>query len=375
MENTKFMKKMAFAGPWITDREVEYVTEAARNGFYENATKYKDTFEKEVAEYLGVKHAVGTHCCTLALHLACATIGLKAGDEVIVTDHSWIATAYAVTYTGAKCVFVDIDPETLCIDPEKIEAAVTEKTKAIMMVHNFGIPARMDEIMTIAKKHHLRVIEDAAPALGAKYKGTKVGTIGDIGCFSFQGGKIGVSSEGGVLVTNDDALFERAELLASMGRTDRVWPFWSDEVGFQYTIGCLPAAMATIQLRRIDELVANKRRIYDTYREFLASNKDIKMCHELEGDFANYTYPSLWLSDEVKRPAIDIVNELKTYNIHCRPAFPQMSDFPEFVADKRFDNPISKKFQEKGIVLPAAHNLEKDDLRFIVDKLTECMYK
>ena len=279
------MKKMAFAGPWITDQEVNYVAEAARNGFYENATKYMTDFENEVRDYLGVKHAIGTHCCTLALHLACASLGLKAGDEVIVTDHSWIATAYAVSYTGAKCIFVDIDPETLCIDPDTIEAAITDKTRAIMIVHNFGIPARMGEVMAIARKHNLFVIEDAAPALGAKYKGTKVGTIGDIGCISFQGAKIGVSSEGGVFVTNSDEIYERAVLLSSMGRTDRVWPFWSDELGFQYTIGCLPAAMATIQLRRIDELVENKRRIYNTYKKHLSENQNIKFCHELEGDF------------------------------------------------------------------------------------------
>ena len=367
------MKKLAFAGPWITEAEVEYVAGAARNGFYENATKYMTDFEKEVQDFLGVKHAIGTHCCTLALHLACASLGLKAGDEVITTDHSWVATAYAVAYTGAKCIFVDIDPETLCIDPNTIEAAITDRTKAIMMVHNFGIPARMDEIMAIAKKHGLRVIEDAAPALGAKYKGTRVGTIGDIGCISFQGAKIGVSSEGGVMVTNDDELFEKAKLLASMGRTDRIWPFWSDEVGFQYTIGCLPAAMATVQLRRINELVENKRRIYSTYAKYLSENSDIKMCHELDGDYANYTYPAIWLSDNVKRPAIDIVNELREFNIHCRPAFPQMSTFPVFASDKRFENPVSKKFMQKGIVLPGAHNLEEEDIKFITKKLFDCM--
>lgn len=367
------MKKMAFAGPWITEEEVNYVASAARNGFYENATKYMEDFEKEVRDYLGVRHAIGTHCCTLALHLACASLGLKAGDEVIVTDHSWIATAYAVTYTGAKCIFVDIDPETLCIDPNSIEAAVTENTKAVMVVHNFGIPARMDEIMAIARKHGLHVIEDAAPALGAKYQGTKTGTIGDIGCISFQGAKIGVSSEGGVMVTNDDEIFEKAKLLASMGRTDREWPFWSDEVGFQYTIGCLPAAMATIQLRRIDDLVENKRRIYSTYAKYLNGNKNIKMCHEKEGDFANYTYPAIWLSDDMKRPAIDIIHELKSYNIHCRPAFPQMSDFPAFASDKRFENPVARKFMQKGIVLPGAHNLKEQDIEFICKKLFDCM--
>lgn len=362
-------KKISFAGPWITEQEIEYVTEAARYGWYEKYDKYMKGFEDEVKEYLGVKYAIGTHCCTQALHLAAEALELKQGDEVIVTDHSWVATAHSIAYTGAKCVFVDIIPETLCIDPIAIENAITSKTKAIMLVHNFGIPADMDEIMSIADKYNLKVIEDAAPALGSEYHSKKCGSIGDIGCISFQGAKIAVASEGGVMVTNDKSLYEKACLYASMGRTDRKANFWSDALGHQYTIGSLPAAMATIQLRRINELVKNKRTIYGWYKERLQNNSKVQMVSEKEGTYANYTYPSIFLTDEVKVSAQYVEQKLREYNIHCRTGFPQMSLFPMY--EHRYENPVAKKFYDKGIVLPAAHNLLEEDIDYVCNKLFE----
>lgn len=360
-------KKISFAGPWITQREIDYVAQAVKDGWYETYDKYMKEFEEEVKKYLGVKYAIGTHCCTQALHLAAEALELKAGDEVIVTDHSWVATAHSIAYTGAKCVFVDIIPETLCIDPEAIKKAITSKTKAIMLVHNFGVPADMDEILEIAGEHNLRIIEDAAPALGAEYKGRKCGTMGDIGCFSFQGAKIAAASEGGVFVTNDEELYNRACLYASMGRTDRLANFWSDALGHQYTIGSLPAALATIQIQRIDELVENKRKIFWWYDQRLGGNSKVQMIREKEGTFANYTYPSLFLSDEVEASAQYVEAALKEHNIHCRTGFPQMSMFPMY--EHQFENPVARRFYEKGIVLPAAHNLLEDDIEFVCETL------
>lgn len=367
-------KKLAFAGPLLSPREVAAVAQAACDGWYETFDKYMVGFTEEAKRFFGVKYAIGTHCCTQALHLACLALGLKDGDEVIVQNHSWVATAYAITYTGAKCVFVDIDPQTLCISPEAIEKAVTPATKAIMLVHNFGVPADMDEIMAIARKYDLKVIEDAAPALGAEYKGKKCGSIGDIGCISFQGGKIAVASEGGLFLTNDEHLYERALLLSSMGRTDRGGAFWSDELGYQYTIGSLPAAIATVQIQRADELLANKRRIYEQYTERLKDHPLIDhIVKEKENTFANYTYPSLFLKDEVKMTPAEIIAELKNNNIHGRTAFPPMNDFPVYEKDKRFENPVSRWFFNRGIVLPAAHNLTEEDIQLICDNLIELM--
>lgn len=362
-------KKISFAGPSITQKEVAYVSDAAQNGWYEHFDKDVKGLEKTVADYLGVKHTLATHCCTQALHLACASLGLKAGEEVVCTDFSWVATAYSIVYTGAKPVFVDIDPQSWCIDPAAIEKAITPKTKAIMLVHSFGHPAQMDEIMEIAQKNDLRVIEDAAPSLGSRFRGRLTGTFGDVACFSFQGAKIAAASEGGILVTNHQEVFEKASLLASMGRTDSKAVFWSDMLGWQYTMGNLPAAMARAQVERIEELVENKRQIFRWYDERIGEVEGFKLIREKEGCKSNYTYPSLLLEDSLKAERDEVILGLKARNIHPRPAFPRMSTFPTLEA--RFPNPVAAQVERRGISLPAAHNLTEEDVEFVCDSLLE----
>lgn len=362
-------KKISFAGPWITQKEVDYVVDATRNGFYETYDQHTKKLEKAVADYLGVKYTIATHCCTHALHLAAVSLDLGPDDEVIVTDFSWVATAYAIAYTGAKCVFVDIDPASWCIDPKAIEAAITPKTKAIMLVHAFGHPAQMDEIMAIAQKHNLRVIEDAAPALGAEFKGRKVGTFGDIGCFSFQGAKLTVSGEGGIFVTNDEKIYEKAKLLVSMGRTDSQAVFWSDMIGYQYTIANLTAALALAQVERVEELLAKKRQIFNWYHDRLKDVPGIKIIKEKKDCKSNYCYPSILLEDSVKANRDEVLLKLKNINVHCRPGFPQMSRFPVF--EQRFPNPVAKKVWERGISLASAANLDENDIDFVCRNLVE----
>ena len=367
------MKKISFAGPWITQKEVDYVTDATIHGFYETYDLYSRKLERAVADYLGVKYTIATHCCTLALHLAAVSLDLGPEDEVIVTDFSWVATSYAIAYTGAKCVFVDIDPDSWCIDPAAIEAAITSKTKAIMLVHTFGHPAELDKIMTIAREYNLRVIEDAAPAMGAEFRGKKVGTFGDIGCFSFQGAKLTVSGEGGIFVTNDEYIYEKAKLLSSMGRTDSKAVFWSDQVGYQYTIANLTAALALAQVERIEELLARKRQIFTWYYDRLKDVKGLKIIKEKPNCKSNYCYPSILLNDTVMIERDFILKKLKDVNIHCRPGFPQMSRFPAF--EQRFANPVSKNVHERGISLASAANLEEDDVAFVCNTLIKLLGK
>ena len=356
-------KKIAFAGPFITQKEIDYVVDAVNNGFYETYDMHIRKLEKTVCDYLGMRYGIATHCCTLALHLACVTLDLKPGDEVICTDFSWVATAYSIAYTGATPVFVDIDPDTWCIDPAAIRPAITDRTKAIMIVHSFGHPARMDEIMAIAKEHNLRVIEDAAPSLGAEYKGQKTGTFGDIGCFSFQGAKIAVSGEGGIFVTNDETLFKRAHLLTNMGRTDSQAVFWSDMLGYQYTIANLTAALALAQVERIEELLARKRQIFDWYDARLKDVPGIKIIREQPNCKSNYCYPSILLEDSILADRDTVLKKLKELNVHCRPGFPQMSRFP--VLTQRFPTPVTKKVAERGISLASAANLVEEDIDFV----------
>lgn len=369
----KKVKPIAFAGPWITKKEIAYTYDATKNGFYETRAKYIKKFEETAAKYLGVKYTLGLHCCTLALHLACASIGLKKGDEVICTDLSWVATADAITYTGATPVFVDIDFDTWCIDPNAIEKAITPKTKAIMLVHMFGYPARMDEIMAIAKKHNLRVIEDAAPALGSEFKGKKAGSFGDFGCFSFQGAKIAVSGEGGILATNDKKLYERAYFLSTMGRTDRKGLFWCDEIGYQYTIANLTAALAVAQLERINELIKKKRQIHSWYYKRLKDVEGIKMIKEKEGIFSNYCYPAIFLDESIKVNRDDVVRRLAKEQIYCRPGHPRMSLFSMF--EERFSNPVAARVSKRAILLPSAANLNEKDVAFACKTLLRFLGK
>lgn len=364
-------KKISFAGPWITQKEIDYVIDATKNGWYETFDMHTKKLEKAVSNYLGTKYAIATHCCTLALHLATASLGLKEGDEVICTDFSWVATAYAISYTGATPVFVDIDPDSWCIDPKAIKKAITNKTKAIMLVHCFGNPAQMDEIMEIAREHNLRVIEDAAPALGSEFKGQKVGTFGDFGCFSFQGAKLTVSGEGGVIVTNNEELYKKALLLASMGRTDSKAVFWSDMLGYQYTIANLTAALALAQVERVDELIAKKRQIFNWYYERLKEVNGIKIIKEKKDCQSNYCYPSILLEDSISISRDEVLKQLKNLNIHCRPGFPRMSSFPIF--ERRFPNPEAEKVEKRGISLASALNLTEEDINFVCFSLIKIL--
>lgn len=360
-------KKISFAGPSITQKEIDYVIDGVKNGFYETFDQHVKKLEKAVAEYLGRKFTIATHTGTLALHLSNASLGLKKGDEVICTDFSWVATAYSIVYTGARPVFVDIDPDTWCIDPNKIRKAITKKTKAIMLVHSFGIPADMDEIMAIAKEYNLKVVEDACPALGSLYKGKKVGSFGDFGCFSFHGAKIAATGEGGMLTTDNEELFEKAKLLSVMGRTDRKAVFWSDFVGFQYTMANLTASLGLAQVERIEELVAIKRQIFEWYEKRLGNIEGIKLIREKEGTRANYCYPSFLLEDGISADRNEIVKTLKEYNIHSRPAFPRMSLFPTL--KQRYPNPVAAKVEKRGISLPSAANLDENDIDFVCETL------
>lgn len=360
-------KKISFAGPSITEKEVSYVTDAVRNGWYENFDGYITRLEKAFADYIGVRYAVATHCCTHALHLAAAALGLGEEDEVIVTDFSWVATAYTVAYTGAKCVFCDVEPDTWTIDPDCIRKAITPKTKAIMLVHSFGQPAMMDEIMAIAKEYGLFVIEDAAPAVGSEYKGKKVGSFGDFSCFSFQGAKMTVSGEGGVLLTDNEELYKRARLLANMGRTDSRAVFWCDGIGFEYTISNVSAALALAQLERVNELMAKKRQLFSWYDERLRDVEEIRIVREREGCLSNYCYPSILLKNRTLEERDAVLKGLREKNIHARPAFPRMSRFPVF--EQRFENPVCAEVEQKGVSLPSAANLTKEDVDFVCDSL------
>ncbi|MEN9422652.1 MAG: hypothetical protein RL122_35, partial [Pseudomonadota bacterium] len=255
--------------PTITKKEIEYVTAAIASGWVSSLGEYITAFEEKFAEFCGTKYALTCSNGTTSLHLALVTMGISVGDEIIMPDLTFIATANAAKYVGAVPVLVDIERDTLCIDPAAIEAAITEKTKAIMPVHLYGHPANMPAIMAIAEKYNLLVIEDAAEAHGAEVNGKRVGSWGHCGSFSFYGNKVITSGEGGMITTDDEALYTRAKYLRdhAMSPTKR---YWHTEVGFNYRMTNLQAALGLAQLERIDEILAKKQEAFEWYEAGLA---------------------------------------------------------------------------------------------------------
>jgi perosamine synthetase len=358
-------KLIQTAGPSITQKEIDYVMDAVKNGWYENWSEYINRFEHDFASYIGVKHAISTSSCTGALHLSLAGLGIKKGDEVIVPETSWIATAAVITYVQARPVFVDVDPESYTINPDKIEAAITKKTKAIIPVHLYGHPADMDPIQDIAKDHKLYIIEDAAPSIGAEYKGRKTGTLGDIAGFSFQGAKLMVTGEGGMIVTDSDTIFSRVSSLANQGR-DPCIQFRINEIGLKYKMSNIQAALGLAQLERIDELIDKKRQIYSWYHSRLSDIPGIRISTEKEWARSIHWMTSIVLEKDLSISRDELRSRLLQKKIDTRPFFPPMSHFPMF---RKAKNPVAESVGERGINLPCALRLTEDQINYVCDEL------
>lgn len=353
------------AGPSITEKEIAYVTDAVTNGWNQHWGDYLAKFEKSFAAYVGTKHAIATSSCTGALHLILAGLGLKAGDEVIVPEITWIATAAAPSYLGAKPVFVDVEPDTWCMDPAALEQAITPRTRVIMPVHLYGHPANMPAIMRIANRHNIDVVEDAAPSLGANIAGQRTGSFGRAAAFSFQGAKIMVTGEGGMLVTNDSDLYERIKCLGDHGR-DPQRTFWNSSIGYKYKMSNLQAALGLAQLERIEELVEKKREIQRWYAEGLRGCPHIQLNAE-RACYRNIMWmSSLILDERAPMTRDDLMKQLKAANIDSRPFFYPMSVFPMF---EKANSPVAERLARQGINLPSGHNLTRDQVQYICQVL------
>ena len=255
------MKPIFMAGPWITEHEIKTVEDAMRNGWYENAYHYVETFQKEFAKYHDRKYGIMTPNCTTSIHLLLTALGVESGDEVIVPECTWIATAAPITYLGAKPVFCDIEKENWCLDPRSVEKSITKKTKAIIVVDLFGNMPLMDELLEISKKYNIPLVEDSAEAVGSKYKGIRAGKFGIGSVFSFHRTKTITTGEGGMLLIDDDKLYERCMFLRDHGRVSGI-PYYNSEVTYKYMPFNVQAALGYAQFQRIDELVAKKREFF-----------------------------------------------------------------------------------------------------------------
>ncbi|WP_449243478.1 DegT/DnrJ/EryC1/StrS family aminotransferase [Desulfovibrio sp.] len=359
------------AGPSITQLEIDTVTDAVTTGFYSNYRNYLEKFQNEFARYVGVKHAIATSSATTAMHLMAAAAGLGPGDEVIVPDLSWIATASVHTYTGATPVFVDVDPDTWTMDPARLKEAITPRTKAVMPVDLYGHPADYDAIVPICREHGLILISDSAPAVGALLHGKSTASYADMAAYSFQGAKMMITGEGGMFVTDNDEHFKRAEFLVDDGRDESGGnTFWIQEIGFHYRMSNLTAALGYAQLQRVEELVAMKRRLFDWYHARLGGIPGISMFKERSGCRVNCSYPSILLQGKFKVDRNGLRAELRNRKIDTRPIFPKMSQFPMF---KTVDNPVAERIAATGINLPTAAYLQEEDVDFICKNVIEIL--
>jgi perosamine synthetase len=355
---TEILEKISIHKPSITEREIEYVNDAIRTGWGDKCYDYIKRFEKSFAAYQGSKYALATSSCTGAIHLGLAAMGVGPGDEVIVPDINWIASVVPVTYLGAKPVFIDVLEDTWCMDPSKIEAAITPRTKAIIAVHLYGNLAEMEPIMAIARQHRLQVLEDAAEGFGSLYKGRKAGTWGDVGVYSFHGAKTMSTGEGGMLITDNDALMERIRILSDHGRDPKVnRVFWMAETGYKYKMSNLQAAMGCAQIERADELVEKKREIFGWYQELLGQVEGIRLNPELP-----HTRNSYWMPTAVFAPSLHVNNQdlmayLKEQNIDSRPMFYPLSSLPMF--EEVPENKVSYSLYHRALNLPSHHETTK----------------
>lgn len=358
------------AGPSISQYESYYAYDAALNGWNSKWSTYLDLFQEQFRNYIGVKYALATSSCTGAMHIALMALGIGKGDEVIVPDQTWVATANAVRYVQATPVFVDVNADDWTINPSKIENAITKKTKAIMPVHMYGHPANMSSIMEIANKHDLFVVEDAAPSIGAEFNGKKTGSFGHFSAFSFQGAKLMVTGEGGMLLTNDDELYLRAKKIWDQGRNSEInRPFWIDEKGLKYKMSNVQAAIGLGQLSRIETLVEMKRRIFRWYAKYLAKNNHIRLNYESANCRSIYWMSSIEVLESSPVNRDQIIGLLKADNIDTRPVFPAISQYPIWDDSSLRPKPIALHIGDNCINLPSGATLSEAKIKYISSRI------
>lgn len=353
--------RIPYTKPSITEREITYAMDAAANGWGERCYEYIGRFENLFKAHLGVEYAIATSSCTGALHMGLAALGIGPGDEVILADTNWIATAAPITYLGATPIFVDILPDTWCIDPEKAEAAITSRTKAIIATHLYGNLCEMDRLLAIGEAHGIPVIEDAAEAIGSVYKGKRAGSMGRFGVFSFHGTKTITTGEGGMFVTNDSDLYERVLTLSNHGRSR--WQskqFWPDVIGFKYKMSNIQAAIGCAQIERIDELTERKRAIFRYYKDYLEQLPGVSMNREPPGSRIG-----AWMPTVVFDPGTGVTREMlraafAKENIDARVFFWPLSSLPMF--QPRQENQHAWNIPCRAINLPSYHDMSESDL-------------
>ncbi len=362
------MYKIFLYKPSLTGNEKKYVNECLDSTWISSKGKFISLFEEKFSEYLGIRHAASVCNGTVALHVALLALGIGPGDEVIVPTLTYVASVNAITYTGAKPIFVDSLHRTWQMDPDDIKAKLSRRTRAIMVVHLYGHPCDMDAIMKIARENHLYVIEDCAEAIGSRFKGQPVGTFGDVAAFSFYGNKAITTGEGGMVVTNNKDLFQKIFHLKGQGLAEGR-EYWHDIIGYNYRMTNICAAIGLAQLEQLDTFLKKKRQIASWYAQEFAVCRSVEFQHELDDVYHSYWMCSILVDKPQKRDALR--DRLAEKGIETRPFFWPVHLMPMYYQNEHF--PVAKDLAARGINLPSYPMLTKEEVHFISGEIIEKM--
>ncbi|HOJ52807.1 MAG TPA: DegT/DnrJ/EryC1/StrS family aminotransferase [Syntrophales bacterium] len=368
--------KIPLARPEIDETDREAVLEVLSTPFLSLGPKINE-FEEAVSRYVGTKYAVAVNSGTSGLHLSVRASGIGKGDEVITTPFSFIASANCIIYEQAKPVFVDIDPQTLNIDEGLIEEKITERTKAILPVHVFGIPCRMDAIQHIAKRHNLIVIEDACEAIGAAYKNKKVGTFGLAGVFAFYPNKQITTGEGGIVVTNNQKMADLMKSLRNQGRSPAGKWLAHERIGFNYRLSDIHAALGVSQMSRIEKILEKRKRVASYYMRHLANIEEIELPPTPPETEVSWFVFVIRLRPRLKKSHRDrIMHLLQKKGIECGNYFPPIHLQPfyrKMYGFRKGSFPVAESVAERTIALPFYNYLSEEDIRYVCDSLKEAL--
>jgi len=370
--------KIPLAKPEIKEEDIKSVEEVLRTPNLSLGPKLLE-FEEKLKEYTGVKFVVAVNSGTSALHLIIKSLDIKDEDEVITTPFSFIASSNCILFEGAKPIFVDIEDKTYTIDPNLIEAKINEKTKAILAVDVFGHPAHWNELEEIVKKYNLYLIEDSAEAIGSKYKGRMCGTFGDAGIFSFYPNKQITTGEGGVILTNNEKIYTLSKSYRNQGRGENNKWLEHVRIGYNYRLPDINCALGISQLKRINEIIEKRRKVFEIYKYYLINIDEIILPIEREDSYVSWFNYVIRLNEKFTRNERDnLINFLNENGIECKNYFPAIHLQPFYIEKfgyKRGDLPITEMVSDRTISLPFFNDLSENEIIYIKDKLKEGLFK
>lgn len=362
-------KEIQLDAPNVGLLEKRYLNKAIDSGYVSSVGPFITEFEDKFSAYLGIQKAVSVQSGTAALYMSLYELGIGKGDEVIVPALTFAATVNPVIYVGAKLVFVDVDSATWNIDPKKIAQVITNKTKAIIPVHLYGNPCNMGEIMAIAKKYSLKVIEDATESLGAKYKSQYTGTFGNFGCFSFNGNKIITTGGGGAVVGHNTEKLKHIKFLINQAKdeSNKSRGCYHPELGFNYRMTNIEAALGLAQMEKLDKFLNKKRTYNNIYREKLSNIAGINFQEEYENADSAYWLSCIIFNRKINIPILQ--KKLKEKGIPTRRIFIPLVEFPPYKKYKRTGCQNSKFIYERGLCLPSSTLNSEKDIQYVCEAL------